>query len=976
MTVTDRPLPFLARENELERIHAAIAAARAGRGQLIFLRGPAGIGVSSLAARAADLAAGEGLAVLRGRSTEGMLGRAYGGIAGALAGFAAGQAADRLSRQLGADAAPVARVVPLLRSLLPVVMAPAPLEPADESLRLHAAVAGWLARAAAEQPLMIVLDDLQFADGDELRLLAYLAWRAGELPILILGGYSEYADTADDPQSANFWRAPSPLAKANTISLAGLDEAATATLLTGIAGEPVAPAVLAAIQQVSGGAPLLARELYLHLGEENRLPRPGADWGQAVGELPQTIDDVVAWRAARLPIETRNVLAVLALLHDGAPAARLAAVSGVSRARVIETLEPALAAGLAVPAELDGSYEIRHRLVRRALIDRLSALQRAQLHRRLAEVIEEEAGDRLREEAASLAHHHYASAIVPGAERGVSQCLLAAEQARSAYGFLREVHCLRRGLELVPAQDERAAIELRSRLALAEAEAGLAAEACASADESHLDEVIALLRAVRRDADPAVELPPAWHQLHAATLAGLPKTDKLNRARLDLLAEHWQPVAVAALAMRYWADTSGLAATALERDGNEADRAETMLPERPRTHETTAELLGGLPALRRPATVLRALRSATYDLVTRHGLYREAASWAAKYLAAAERYGSPRDEAAALLLLSRCQAVLGDFALARETLAAAEAALSKLDQPGQLTIEATICRYTLAHFTDGDWPAVRPISRRPRAATGKPAGLALAAEAAIAHERKGAEAEARDLVERLMNALAQFPPLTFYRDTALVATLSAAWELGAAEHAGAGRTLIGLAEAAGAGGQPYGTPGLTRARMAGLLGAVDAARQLFAAQRPLLEAAGLRPLRAICDHDEAIALAAAAPDAPRNANELLNLAAAAFEELAMPGWLERTRALQLAGFPAAAQPGGRLHFTYPAGLSRREADIVRLTLAGASASEIVTQLALDAGAAERHLAAALGKLGAAGPTELAQQARRHGLAPG
>lgn len=978
MPLTGHPPAFLARENELDQIRRALAAARRGRGGLVVLRGPAGIGVSSLAERAVALAGADGLAVLRGRSSEGMLGRPYGGLGQALAGFAAGLTADQLTRKLATDAPPIARVAPILRSLLASVTAPAPLAPADERIRLHAAVAGWLARAALEQPLLVVLDDLQLADGDELRLLAYLAWRARELPMLVVGGYSEYSGAADEPLVSALWQGLTGLANVQVIELAGLDEPATGALLTGAAGEPVAPAVVAAVQQVSGGAPLFAHELYLHLREEGRLPQPGSQWRQAADELPQTIGDVVAWRAARLPIESRNALAALALFDEGASAQQLAAVSGISRARVIEALDGGLAAGLASPAERDGVYEVRHRLIRRALLARLNPLQRAQLHRQLAEAIEDEASDRSREQAGMLAHHLHASATVPGAERGVAQCLLAAEQARSGYGYLRAVNCLRRGLELVPESDPRTLAELRSRLAMAQAEAGLADDACASAADDDIGELIGLLRAVRGDAERATELPPAWHALRVAALARLRTTDKLNRARLELLGEHWQPMVVAKLAVRYWSDVDVLAATALERDGDEADRAETTVAQRPRGHAATAELLTGLPAVRRPATALRALRGATYDLVTRHGLYLEAASWAARYLAAAERYGSPRDRATALLLLSRCQAVLGEFTLARETLAAVEATLAELDQPGELKAELLLCRYTLAHYTDTDWPRARPLSRRPRAATGRPSGLALAAEAALAYGRHGAEAEARELLERLMSALPQFPPLTFYRDTALVAALAAAWELGAAEHAGVGLTLSGLAEAAGAGGQPYGTLGLTRARMAGLLGALDESRGLFAAERPSLEAARLRPLRAICDHDEAVALAAATPAATRAAappaTELLHRAAAAFDDLAMTGWRDRTVALLRDGFERAAAPGGRLHFTYPGGLSRREADVVRLTLAGASATDVAGQLELDRGAVERHLATALDKLGAAGPAELPQQARRHGLA--
>ena len=96
----------------------------------------------------------------------------------------------------------------------------------------------------------------------------------------------------------------------------------------------------------------------------------------------------------------------------------------------------------------------------------------------------------------------------------------------------------------------------------------------------------------------------------------------------------------------------------------------------------------------------------------------------------------------------------------------------------------------------------------------------------------------------------------------------------------------------------------------------------------------------------------------------------------MAGWAARARELLEDGLSKAAQPGGRLHFTYPAGLSPREADLVRLVSGGATVGEAAMELDLELAAAERHLGSALAKLGGAEMSELPRLARRHGLGGG
>jgi DNA-binding CsgD family transcriptional regulator len=358
--------------------------------------------------------------------------------------------------------------------------------------------------------------------------------------------------------------------------------------------------------------------------------------------------------------------------------------------------------------------------------------------------------------------------------------------------------------------------------------------------------------------------------------------------------------------------------------------------------------------------------------VWRHGLFREGAAQAQEYEQTARRFGAHRDRADALLLMARARAALGEFGAADEAIAEALPAIALVDESAELADGLSLARLGLMHFRDGDWPGFLIESE---VASGPPtaASLLLAAQRGVGEVRSRREAEARAMLPGLLEAAAHQQPLTLYRDAALVAALAAAWELGAADHAATGRSLIDLATETGAGGQLEATLPLTLARMLALAGDIPAARDILADERPNLDRTGQRPLRAIADHDEAIALAAAGKQGYAEAARLLEAAALQFEALGMNGWLKRTRDLLATGFEAASAPGGRLSFTYPQGLSRREADVVRLLAGGASSQEVAATLLLDESVVERLVSSALEKLGTDRLDELPRLARRYGL---
>jgi DNA-binding CsgD family transcriptional regulator len=974
---------YVGREVELERLARRLESAVDGRGGTVVVRGPGGMGTTRTANEIAGRADRLGMVTLWGTTLEGLAGRPFGAIAEALEEFGTSLPPAELREQLAGGAPALARMCPRLREVLPDIAPAAPLEPGDERLRLYDAAVAWLRRAAVERPLLLVLDDIGWADEDTRALLDHIANAASGMALLILVTESELAAPAQGPAPAA-GAPPAPgaaVAPDEVVDLPGLDEGAVALVLAEIADRLVPAAVAEVVAEVSGGHPLFALELYRHLAEEDRV---AAGRVPSAGELPQTLEEVVSWRVSRLPLETRNVLGALACFPLGAPPALLAQVTGMPRARLVEVVERAVAADIVKLSEYGHRYAIYHERVRRAFISATPARVQAAVHGRAAEALEADFGDDARAHASELVDHLVrASTAGPasgGDLRSVRHLLVAAEQARTAGAHRRAAVCVGHAVRLFGEGRRTDFVELVARRALAEAEAGLAEAASRSVKEllsgqrrhgsltrEAWDDVVLTIRTLRYGGEVAA----AARVARAALDEGSPRDDLL-RARLRLLAEEWVDDEVANLRRLAWrVDETDAAAVVIEL-GDETDRADVLLAQRPRDRGQSAKLAAGMARWRRPPSVLRGMHGITVDHLTRFGEFREAAALAGRYLASAERFVSLRDIAAALLLLSRARATLGELSTAAEIIAAADDVVARIPEPRELGVERLLADATLAHFRDAEWPALVERIATVRAGPAQPTGLLLAAEQAQSEVRAGREPAARHLIAALLEAIGEVPPLTFGRDAALFGVITAAWEMGAAEYAVAGRTLIDRAVGAGAGGSHAATPRLALARLHGLAGNVVDARELFSSERPRLEAAGLRPLRAILDYDEAITIAAAG-SGYAEAGTLLEQAFRQFQGLGMLGWAKRAELLQAGGFDTAAHPGGRLHFSYPAGLSRREADVVRLLAGGASPADAASELELNEAEFQRHLESALEKLGAANLDELPRYARRYGL---
>ena len=370
---------MVGRDRELAELGEAWSATGAQRPVFALIGGEPGVGKTRLAAALAEHAAASGALVLFGRCDEEPL-RPYQPFAEAL-----GCALDRLSDSEVVDAAgDVAPELVLLRPELRTRIAVLG-EATGERFALFDAIASFLARISIAWPTLIVLDDLHWADEPSLALLRHTLQVNGASSTMVVATYRDTDIAADCPlvQSLVSVRREVPTVE---LALRGLDRADVATLL-GAAHQDALDDVWA----VSDGNPFFVVELVRELGRSS----PSG--------VPQSVRQSVIDRVERLPAEARDFLRAAAITGVDVDVAVAAAAAGVE----VDAARPTVVRGVLLELpEAPHRLRFAHGLVREAVLDAMTSVSRAALHRRVAVAIETLHGDRLDQHGARLAYHY------------------------------------------------------------------------------------------------------------------------------------------------------------------------------------------------------------------------------------------------------------------------------------------------------------------------------------------------------------------------------------------------------------------------------------------------------------------------------------------------------------------------------------------------------------------------------------------
>ncbi len=427
-----------------------------------MLVGEPGIGKTRTADEFCELARQDGCAVAWGRCYEGEWAPPYGPFAEVIEEYARSAEPEALREDLGLGAGPVARLVSSLRERLPDIPEPVPLQPDEERFRLLDAVSQFLIAASQRAPVVLVLDDLHWADKGTIAMLRHVARFAPRHRILLLGAYRDVELDRRHPLSdalgvlhreTNYER----------VVLKGLAAREVGELLSPMAEHDVPQGLVDAISAETDGNPFFIREVLLHLVETGALYQREGRWRSdaRIEELgiPEGVRQVVGRRLSHLSTNANRLLTAASAFSGAFRFDVAAGVAGLDETAALDAVDEALAAQLLRPAGEPDACDFTHALIRHTLYSELSPPRQVRLHRKIADVMEVRVAtytpDRQAAHAAELAYQYHRSAALPGAERGVDHAIIAASQAEAAYAHDETAAYLRMALDLLPGDDPR-----------------------------------------------------------------------------------------------------------------------------------------------------------------------------------------------------------------------------------------------------------------------------------------------------------------------------------------------------------------------------------------------------------------------------------------------------------------------------------------------------------------------------------------
>jgi hypothetical protein len=536
--------PVLGREAPVAELEAAWAAAQAGERRVVVVAGDPGIGKTTVAAELALRAHAGGGTVLYGRWDEDGL-APYQAMREALGSYAAACPRPLLRTDVAGHADELARLLPDVATRTGGVRLPLVDDPDAERLRLFGAVRDWLDAIAARRPVLMVLDDLQWADRSSLLLLRHVLDHPPAGPLLVVLTSRDHDGEATGPLEA----AGSLGGTAATrLAVRGLSPGDVHGLAARALGRTLGDAEAGLADWLAAetaGNPLFVNEILGGLDPAD----PAGALAAARDRLPERVHDVVRWRLAGLPEGAEDALAAASLVGEEFPLDVLAATLGVRDLDLAHRIDAAARAGVVREVGDGRRAEFTHAVVRRTLRDHVGPGRAAELHRRIGDalVARDEAGQAV--PAAEIAHHYLRAGDAGTVDRAVRWGRAAADQARLETAFEGAVWFLGRVVDVHDAHGGAPA-DLACELRLDLADAHDRAGEFLARDRRHL-EAATLARALGRTdlltraalgfggrLPAAPPSNPQARELLAEVLDRLPESDSRARALVTARLAH------------------------------------------------------------------------------------------------------------------------------------------------------------------------------------------------------------------------------------------------------------------------------------------------------------------------------------------------------------------------------------------------------------------------------------------------------
>lgn len=423
------------RSEEKELLAAAYKRAEAGSREVVVVGGEPGVGKTTLTTHMAHKAFREGGIVAFGRCDE-QFADAYQPFAEALRGLIDQLPADVLTAHVDVFGGALARLVPDLRRRVADLPKTRGDDAEAERVLLFDACRDLFHRVSELAPLVLLLDDLQWANPPTLLLLRQIIGDASGDRLLVLGTYRTTDLTRNHPLTpllADLRR----IDGAERVVLHGLDTAELLELMETLAGHELDDDAIELAHRVhreTQGSPFFAVEILRQLRETGGIAVEDGRW-RVSGELtiPDSVREVLDRRIDRLGEDTRTLLSTAALLGADFSPDMVLLLTDAPEDDVLDALEAAVSAGIL--EEQRDRLAFRHALLRTTLIDGLSSLRAQRLHRRIAEALESLVASGTQVPAAELAHHWQAITQVADHSRALRYTIAAGDAALDALEF-------------------------------------------------------------------------------------------------------------------------------------------------------------------------------------------------------------------------------------------------------------------------------------------------------------------------------------------------------------------------------------------------------------------------------------------------------------------------------------------------------------------------------------------------------------
>ena len=422
--------PMVGRLLESEDLVSLLDDATSGLGGVATLSGEAGIGKTTLARQLSTLAEQRGIPAVWGVGASAEAARPYWHWVQLVRAIAARREGPEAFEALGAAGAWLYTIVPDLE-LGPGEPPPSQLGAEEGRFHLYDALLRLLEIAAERSGLVVVLDDLHFADEASLLALSYISRAVADKRILIVCTHRDLELEESRRDAAPFSELVRP---SLGIVLKGLPAADVRRMIESRRDLPPPDGLVQRIHQLTGGNPLFVSELLSLIEAEQGLD----DSAVAVGAipLPAGVRDAITARLAMLSPEGRETLAVASVIGQQFRAGTLATAAAMPPVELLELLDEAVRLRLVRPTtQYADGYGFHHGLIQATLYDAIPRGRRLALHDAVARALEQDPAVLAGEGLAEVAHHYLEAAPAHDPQRAIEYAQRAGDRAMATFAY-------------------------------------------------------------------------------------------------------------------------------------------------------------------------------------------------------------------------------------------------------------------------------------------------------------------------------------------------------------------------------------------------------------------------------------------------------------------------------------------------------------------------------------------------------------